>query len=180
MKRIVIVGSTGSGKSTLAEQLASVFNIPYVELDALFWGPNWQPVDDEIFLGHVIDAIQSDTWAVAGNYRRVRDMIWSKADTVIWLDYFMIINLWRLFHRTIRRSWFQHDLWGTGNTESWRAQFMSKDSLFLWLLDSYARRKQEYPAMFADPQYSHLTIIHLRSPFETTRWLNRIKRAYES
>ena len=51
--RIVIVGSTGSGKSTLAGQLASQLDLPHIELDGLFWGPNWTETSPEVFIPKV-------------------------------------------------------------------------------------------------------------------------------
>ena len=49
MQRIVVVGTCGSGKTTLAAQLAQRSAVPHVELDALHWGPNWAPVETEVF-----------------------------------------------------------------------------------------------------------------------------------
>ncbi|MBK7448180.1 MAG: hypothetical protein IPJ47_01655 [Anaerolineales bacterium] len=35
-KRVVVIGTTSSGKSTLAKQLADLFALEFIELDALF------------------------------------------------------------------------------------------------------------------------------------------------
>ena len=43
MRRVVVIGTTGSGKSTLAERLAARTGLRVIELDALFWGRDWQP-----------------------------------------------------------------------------------------------------------------------------------------
>ena len=48
-QRIVVVGTTGSGKTTLARSISERLAVPHVELDALFWGPNWTPVPVEDF-----------------------------------------------------------------------------------------------------------------------------------
>ena len=48
--RIVVVGVTGLGKTTIARQLASLFYLPHIELDALYWEPNWTPAPVEEFL----------------------------------------------------------------------------------------------------------------------------------
>ncbi|HKS92649.1 MAG TPA: hypothetical protein VJQ83_12025, partial [Tepidiformaceae bacterium] len=55
-KRIVVVGPSCSGKSTLAEQLGAALDLPYVELDALFWRPNWTEPEDEEFAAQLRDA----------------------------------------------------------------------------------------------------------------------------
>ncbi|MEC8867694.1 MAG: AAA family ATPase, partial [Pseudomonadota bacterium] len=49
-ERINVVGTSGSGKSTLAQDMARRLNLPYIELDRLFWKANWtESTDDEYF-----------------------------------------------------------------------------------------------------------------------------------
>ena len=43
MRRIAVFGTTGSGKSWLAERLVAEKGLRLIELDALFWGRDWQP-----------------------------------------------------------------------------------------------------------------------------------------
>lgn len=51
ISRINVVGTSGSGKSTLSKKIAEVLEHPYVEMDKVFWKPNWeQPSDEEFFL----------------------------------------------------------------------------------------------------------------------------------
>jgi adenylate kinase family enzyme len=96
-KRVVVVGVTSSGKSTLAERLAKRFDLNYIELDALNWEPNWQNAPLEVFRARV------EKWIVAGNYHAVRDLIWPKAEAIVWLDYSLATVLWQLTHRTFTR-----------------------------------------------------------------------------
>ena len=44
--RINVVGTAGSGKSTFAKSIAKKFNAPYVQLDEIFWKPNWKDICD--------------------------------------------------------------------------------------------------------------------------------------
>ena len=67
-KRVIVVGTTSSGKSTLAKDLAERLSLDFIELDALYWEPNWQEAEDEVFRARVDTAAQSERWAVAGNY----------------------------------------------------------------------------------------------------------------
>ena len=159
-KRIVVVGTTSSGKSTLAEQLAKKLNLEFIELDALFWEPNWQGANVGVFRKRVETATSSQRgksedssgWVVAGNYRIVRDLIWPKAQAVIWLDYPLHIVFWRMLTRTIRRAVAQEELWN-GNRETFWAhlKFWSNDSLFNWLFKTYWRRKRETPDLLISP-----------------------------
>ena len=66
-KRNVVVGTTSSGKSTLAEQMAKKLGLVFIELDALYWKPNWEGTPDEEFIQKVDVATRGNRWVVAGN-----------------------------------------------------------------------------------------------------------------
>jgi adenylate kinase family enzyme len=173
MQRVAVVGTTGSGKSTLAERLAARIGGAFVDLDALNWGPDWTPAPLPIIREQLSAALAGDCWVVAGNYSKVRDIVWSRPDTLIWLDYPLPLTLWRLFRRTVRRVATQEELWG-GNRERFRTQFASRDSLFLWALQTHYRRRREYPDELAKPEYAHLRVWRFRRPKEMERWLNGV------
>jgi len=95
-------GHSGSGKSTLGRVLAGRLGLPFVELDALFWEPEWTPAPDDIFRSRIREATASDGWVVAGNYSaHTEDVLWPRAETMIWLAY----GLPLLLRRLIARSW---------------------------------------------------------------------------
>ncbi len=174
-KRLVVIGVTSSGKSTLAENLAKRFDRNFIELDALNWEPNWQAAPLEVFRERVSKATCADKWVVAGNYHTVRDLIWPKAEAVIWLDYPFLTVLWQLTRRTFRRWWTQELLWGT-NREPLLVHFKlwSQDSLFHWLFKTYWRRKREIPMTFLEPENRHLKLIRFKNPKETQQWLDAL------
>ena len=175
-RRIHVVGTTGSGKTTLARRISRCLGIPHVELDALYWGPDWTPVPTELFRERTAQALSGEAWVVDGNYSKVRDIVWSRADTIVWLDYPLPVIMWRLVRRTFRRVVMREELWG-GNRERWRAQFFSRDSLFLWALRTYGRRRREYPALFSQPEHAHLTIVHLRRAKDAEAWLSALEES---
>jgi adenylate kinase family enzyme len=170
-RRIHVVGTTGSGKTTLAQRLAQLLRFPHVELDALHWGPNWTLPTVEDFRESVAEALSGDRWMVDGNYGKVRDIVWARADTVVWLDYALPVIMGRLLWRTIRRGVRREELW-SGNRERLWIQFFSRDSLLLWALQTYRRRQREYPMLLARPEYAHLAVVRLRSPRATKDWLS--------
>jgi adenylate kinase family enzyme len=169
-RRIVVIGTTGSGKTTLADQLSQRLAIPHVELDALHWGANWTPVSPTIFLERTVQALNGDAWVVDGNYSQVRTIIWSRADTIIWLDYSLWVIMRQLLWRTFRRILTGEELWN-GNREAVSKTFFSRDSILLWALQTYSRRRREFPALFSQPEHAHLQVMHLRSPRATRAWL---------
>ena len=169
-QRIAVVGVTGSGKTTLASQLAKGRGLAHIELDALHWEPNWTAAPTDVFRERVTQALYSDAWVVDGNYHKVRVIVWQRADTIIWLDYPLPLILWRLGRRTFWRITRRPELWN-GNRETWRDAFFSRDSIFLWALQTHKRYRREYTELFARPEQAHLAIVHLRSPRATQQWL---------
>ncbi len=172
-QRISIVGTTGSGKTTLARQVAQRLQIPHIELDALHWEPNWTSVSDDRLRKRVAEALSGDRWVIDGNYGQVRDLVWQRADTVVFLDYPFGVVLQRLWRRTLRRSLRQEHLWN-GNRETFLKSFLSRDSILLWMLRTYWQNRRKYPALVQQPAYTHLTMVHLRSPSLTQAWLSQI------
>jgi hypothetical protein len=172
MRRIVVVGTTGSGKTSLARQLAERFEYPYVELDALHWSANWTSVPIEEFRARVVRALDVEEWVVDGNYSKVRDIVWTRADTIVWLDYSLPLILWRLLRRTFRRLATGEELWA-GNRQGMRILF-SRNSIVLWALQTYRPLRRTYAAIPGNPAWGHLTLVRLRSPRECAEWLARL------
>ncbi len=168
-QRLLVLGTTGSGKTTLAATLAGRLGAPHIELDSLYWGPNWTPYPPEQFRADVAAAVAGERWVMDGNYSQVRDLVWPRAQTVIWLDFPLTVVYPRLLRRTLGR-WLRREwLWQT-NRERLRLQF-TRDSLFLWAWTSSRRRRVEYPRLFQQPEYAHLHILIFRSPRALARWL---------
>ena len=160
--------------------MARRLDIPFVELDALAWGPNWKLVPVEDFKERVARAVEGDSWVIDGNYggRGARDLVWPRADTVIWLDLPLGAIFIRLFRRAVRRSRSGEELWpGTGNRETLRNHFLSRDSLFWWALKTYRRRRRELPVILARPEYAHLVVHRFRRSEEAATWLETVKPA---
>lgn len=171
-KRICVIGISGSGKTTLAHKVSQRFAIPYVELDALYWKPNWTKTPEDIFQKRVEQFISTDSWIVDGNYSEVRTLLWCRANLVIWLDYSLPVIMGRLLRRTWQRVIRQEELWN-GNRETWQKTF-SHDSLLLWVLTNYRQLRKKYLNLFMQPEYVHLKIVHLRSPKATHNWLSSL------
>jgi len=172
-QRIVVIGTTCAGKTTLARALGEKLHVPHIELDALHWGPGWVMAPTETFRSTVAKALSGEAWTTDGNYSKAQDIIWGRADTLVWLDYAFSIIFWRLITRTLRRVITREVLWN-GNYETWKGAFFSRDSLFLWAIQSHARRRRRTLQRLEEPAYQHLTVIRLRSPKATRAWLAQI------
>ena len=172
--RVNIVGSSGSGKSALRQKLADTLGHPPIEIDALFWGPNWtEPVDAE-FMAKLEKALELTTWVLDGNYDRTRPIKWSKATMVIWLDLPYWQVLWQVFIRTMKRSLTRETLW-SGNQESFRKAFLSRDSILLWSISNLGNIRQRYERAMQSTDYPLLHWIRLRSRRGIRRLLSHIE-----
>ena len=172
MTRIYVTGTSCSGKTTLARAISARLSLPHVELDALFWGPNWEPVPDATFRARVIDGLATHDWVLDGGYAKLHDLTWGQAEIVIWLDYPMPIVLGRWARRTIRRLRTREEFWpGTGNRES-VGNALRRDGLLWWILRTHrARRRRTLVRIEAHPQ---LRVLRMRSPDQTERWLRAL------
>ena len=82
MQRVLVAGISGSGKTTFAREVAGRAGLPFHEMDALYHGPGWVPL--ETFADDVDRISRGDRWVFDSHgYEQVRDLVWSRADTVV-------------------------------------------------------------------------------------------------
>jgi adenylate kinase family enzyme len=174
MQRVVVFGTTGSGKSWVAERLAGRSGLRLIELDALFWGKDWQPAPLDLFRYRVENEIRDvpgdPGWIVAGNYGHVRDLTWRAADTLVWLDLPFPLVMWRLVRRTLRRIATRENLWGTGNRETVRNSFLSRDSILYYAIKTHRRNRERF-AIECEFLGKDKNIVRLKSTREVERFL---------
>jgi adenylate kinase family enzyme len=170
LRRVTVVGTSCSGKTTFATALAAALDVPQIELDALHWQPNWVEAPAEVFRADVAAAVAAERWVSDGNYSVVRDLVWRRATAVIWLNYGFPTVLRRALYRTVRRALTGEELY-SGNRETLGKAFLSRDSVLLWVVTSYRRRRRQYAALFADCPFAHLDLLELRTPADAARFL---------
>jgi adenylate kinase family enzyme len=174
-QRILVIGRTGSGKTTLARALAASLGVPHVELDSLFFGPDFSTVPLDVLRERTRAAIVGERWVTDGNKRAVRDLVWPRADTIIWLDYSLAVSLWRLGKRAIwRSSVIKAQAAESGEKKGLLKKFLAAAKGVLTALNSHRGQRREYPQLFALPENQHLAVVRLRSPRAAEHWLARV------
>ncbi len=170
-----MVGSgSGAGKTTFARALARQAGLPFVELDALHWQQgNWVVPERDVFRARVDEATRGDSWVVDGNYSASRDIVWGRADTVVWLDLPFRLMLWRTIRRTLRRSWRREVLWNGNRETVWNA-FVGRDALIPFFVRTYRGRRRRFERELARPDRAHLRVHRFPSTAEAERWLRSI------
>lgn len=166
-----MVGSSGSGKTTVARRLAEVLAVPYVELDALHWGPDWTGATASELAERLGAATAGDAWVVDGNYwSKVGPLVWTRADTVVWVSPPRWRTIWQSAARTVRRAATGQELW-SGNRESWTGLMFwrGEESILWWAWTTYARTQERYALAMTDAQWEHLTFYRLRTRRDVER-----------
>ena len=180
MKRINVIGTSGSGKSHFSKLLAEQLNIPYIEIDAIHWLPNWEHLETQELLDKLKALLEKEAWVLDGNYSKTNPMKWQYVDTVIWLDYGFFHTLKQLIFRSFKRAVSKDELWpDTGNTESFRRSFFSKDSVILWMLHSYRINKKKYAKLFASEEFNRMNLVRIRSLKQADLYLENAKSSWQ-
>ena len=175
VRRLCVLGTSGSGKSYVAIEAARRLGLRYISNDALIWGPHWQPAPREV-RPTLFDVATRDEdsrgWTFDGNVTGADPedrIVLDRCDTLVWLDLprrqVWPQVLWRTLHRVVTREPLWH-----GNVETWR-MLLSRDSVVLWSLRTFARRRRTFRAMFADPRHADRARIRLTSRRAVNAWL---------
>jgi adenylate kinase family enzyme len=170
-ERVLIAGVTGAGKTTLADRLARLWGLRQVEIDGLFHGPGWTPRVE--FLDDVRSFAAERRWVTEWQYtsKGTDEILAPRAQVAIWLDYPYRAVRARLLRRSISRSILRTPMWND-NVEKpiWRLLSGGpEENLLAWqkaTLHKWTERMPDYEAAFPE-----LTIVRLRDPRETERWL---------
>jgi adenylate kinase family enzyme len=178
MKRVSVVGSSGSGKTTVGRAIAETLDVPFVELDDIHHQPGWQELPAEEFQARVEPIIAGEAWVVDGNYhsKGILDMVWERADSVIWPDMSRSLVMRRVVSRTIRRAVTREELWN-GNVEPWSNFFDPRPerNIISWAWTRYPHTRERYAQRVDDPRWAHLDFIRLRTPEEVNDFLTNLK-----
>jgi adenylate kinase family enzyme len=156
----------------LAAQLAAMLGAPHVELDAIYHQPGWTPLTNEEFRARVDAVTEREDWVVDGNYSVVRDVVWKKADTVVWCDLPYVTVMARTIWRTLRRTMTREELWN-GNREPWSNLWSvnPEKSIVAWTATHHARLRRRYTEAEQNPRWAELNFVRLRSRADAERFV---------
>lgn len=172
MRRILVVGSTGAGKTTLARAVSGRLGIPFHEMDALaFTGPGWQ--ENPRLVDDVSRLSEGPAWVIDSfGHPSVRDLLWERADTVVWLDHPRTVVMRRVLRRSAARTLLRRRVFG-GNVETFGSWFDAEHPVW-WAWSQYATRRSDIAARCEAPRPTPLKVVHLRTPRATRTWLTRL------
>jgi adenylate kinase family enzyme len=177
MQKILVGGITGSGKTTMAKGISARLNLPFVEIDGLFHGPGWTKRPE--FFEDIKRVTDEPAWVMDSyGYSIVREILLSKADTLIWLDYPRWQIMPRVIKRSIRRAVTKEVLWN-GNFETFK-NFAQPDHPIRWAWSQFGPRRKLMSNLLSDPAYKHLEVIHLKNIRAAREWFRELARVGRS
>lgn len=109
-------------------------------------------------------ATEPSRWVVEGNYSIVRDIVWGRADTVVWLDLPFATVMTRTVRRTVRRTIRRTELWN-GNREPFSNLWSinPEKSIIAWSATRHRKYRRQYGELARDPDWSALAFVRLES-----------------
>jgi len=161
----VVIGCAGSGKSTLARQLADQTGLPLVERDGL-------GVEGSAgYLSAIAEMVARPRWILDGAPYYADELVYSAADTVVFLDYPKTVVLWRVLRRTARVEVLRRPV-GAHRPQGLSA-LGDPEHPVRWAWTSHADRHREGLALMARPDLVQAEILRFTRPAMARRWLRQ-------
>lgn len=174
---MIVLGNSGSGKSTVAKDIARILDLPRLELDSVMHRGGWDSGRGAGFREEVAEFARGENWVIDGNYTSegTREVVWTRAEVVVWLD----LPRWRIMPRvvlrTLRRIITRERLWG-GPREPW-TNLYSRDryrNIILWSWTNHGHVREKFEHELAEGEWDNAEVHRLRSPSEVREFLSSL------
>jgi adenylate kinase family enzyme len=179
-KRIWIIGHSASGKSSLAWMLHQIGGQkqPVLHIDHIRFKKDTRTFENRP-RAEIHESLQEFIsenelcWIIEGviGYTPSNEVLNDKTEVLIWLEYPLYVNLWRVIKRSSIRTWTGTKLFNSENREQfWTLiKFWNSSSIINWTLTHYKsvrkanqqRKEMFLSRMAADPQSN---LFHFTSP----------------
>jgi shikimate kinase len=171
MRKIAVFGLPGTGKTTLALRLADILDVPHHDLDHVLFTASG-PLPLEEFRARTAVRTQAGGWVVDGNYAKLADVTWHRADTVIWLDYPLPLIVSRVTRRNLRRLTGREP--APDGTFGWKRAFFSRKSVLANAVRKYMRNRGKYAAQLSETAALGVGVLRFRTPGQAEQWLGTL------
>lgn len=166
-----MVGVSGSGKTTLARRVGDRLGIPHADMDGFFHGPGWVRRPEGV--AEVSAFVAQDGWVTERPFPEVREVVYGRAQLVVWLDVPTWRTMWQVTWRTVSRRLRRTELWHGNREGPLRGFFTDPDHIVRWAW----RTRHRYRGIEAElaAEWPGLRVVRLRSHREADAWLASLR-----
>lgn len=132
--------------------------------DPVYWTGDWRPTPAAEVRAWADAATSAEAWVLDGNFDAERDLVWSRAELIVWLDLSLATTLWRVSRRNFGWLVSGEPVWG-----GQRMTFAKAWSGVRHSLRSHAGKRRAYPSLLAG--FPNLQVVRLTSPRQAETWL---------
>ncbi|MEV4976006.1 adenylate kinase [Streptomyces scopuliridis] len=168
MRKIALFGPPATGKTTLARWLSVQLGHPHTDLDDLLFTPAG-PLPLEEFRHQAGEITRRDEWIVEGNFSKLADVVWHRADILVWLDFPPALIVYRIIRRSLRQLTGRDDS-AQARRLTWSTAFFSRRSLLRTAIRKYRTNRPRYARQVSETANLGVEIVRLRSPRDVQRW----------
>jgi adenylate kinase family enzyme len=169
MNRVLIIGTSGCGKSTLAKRVSERLQLPFFPSDGFYWEPGWKIATQDKVHKMVWNIACQDTWVLDGNFDEIHDLVWRRADCIIWLDYSLMTIFVQIATRNFRWALTRQKIW-SGNMMTLQRAI----SGIQHMVNSYSQKKKKYPFWLSE--IPNIVFHRFRTRDETEMWIQNITK----
>jgi adenylate kinase family enzyme len=166
-RRVLVAGTSGAGKTTLASRVATLLDVPHIEIDALFHGPGWTPRDS--FESDVHKFSAGPCWVTEWQYSQVRAILAQRADLVVWLDLPRALVMRQVVRRTVHRRLARQVLWNGNREPALWTILTDREHIVRWAWSTHNKTAARVATLLHD--HPDLLIVRLTSRSDVERWL---------
>jgi adenylate kinase family enzyme len=169
-RRIVIVGASGAGKSSLAEELSCILRIPCFELD----GSTEQDRPESDLQAYVHRIAGLEAWIVPADYTSIRQILWPRAEAILWLDYPLPFALTRLARREFTVYLIQKVFVRQTYSNFWM-KYLNKLQAFRRAFYMHRRNRRNLLSLLQQKEFTHIVLLRFKKPAQTSAWVSELK-----
>lgn len=167
MKRVAVVGSPGAGKTYFSRRLAEKTSLPIVHLDFYYNDKNLGYENNrDAWIKMVEKIVAKDRWIIDGNYKSTFPSRFSRADTIIFLDY----PRWRAVKGIYKRRLQYRNKVRSDMPEGWIEKVPRDFFLFVWKFN----KKNRQSIVDALQSNDSKKIIIFRKPADAEKYLEKL------
>ncbi|MFI9627068.1 adenylate kinase [Streptomyces sp. NPDC052042] len=174
MQKVALFGAPATGKTTLAARLASELGFRHTDLDdLLFTFDGALPLAE--FRRQAAEITSGDAWIVEGNFSKLADVVWHRADVLVWLDFPLSLIVSRIVRRSLRQLTGREDS-AQARRLTWGRAFFGRRSLLRSAVRKYRNNRPRYVRQVDETAALGVEVVRLRSPREVERWMAALCR----